>query len=368
MTKNEKLIITLLKKNNALSKREFEAKGRMSWATVVKMVTRLEEAGYIQESGLQERNNVKGKNASLYELASRNPLVVGIDIEEDRSSFILTNLMGDRIREYVFPNTHFNEVEDVAVFIQVHLNKFLGKMKISELYGVGVGIPLFICHSEGNLFLNLQAKLEKKLGILVRVDNVIRAYVMERERILSHKRNILYVTIRTGIGLGLFLDGKIFQGDNLLSGEISHIKIADNEQICSCGKKGCLITMVNEKLLHHQYLEKINPGDDSDCYDALADLFRRCSLGENSAEAIVADAMANLSKALIPILLVLDVSKIIVSGHFNSEGEALLPYLTKELEENLPIRRNLEINYEPIAPESFLNGAALLILSDFLII
>lgn len=206
------------------------------------------------------------------------------------------------------------------------------------------------------------------MGILVRVDNVIRAYVMERERILSHKRNILYVTIRTGIGLGLFLDGKVFQGDNHLSGEISHIKIAENELKCSCGKTGCLITMMNEKLLHHQYLEKVNPGDESECYDALADLFRRCSLGEKPAEGIVADAMANLSKALIPLMLMLDVSKIIVSGHFNSEGKALLPYLMKELEENLSIPRNLEIDYEPIDPESFLNGAALLIISDFIII
>lgn len=368
MTENERLILTLLSKCGALSKRELESKGSMSWATVVKMVTRLEESGFIRESGFREKNNVKGKNGILYELTEDRPLVVGIDVEEQKSSFILTNLKGDRIKEEVYPNPRFDEIEDIVSFIESHIVQFLGDIDLSELYGVGVGVPLFISHSEGNLFVTLEEELGKRLGILVRVDNVIRAYVLERERVLSHKRNILYITIRSGIGLGLFLDGKIYKGDNLLSGEISHMKIADNELVCSCGKTGCLITMVNEKILHKQYLESVNPGDQLDCYEAIEDLFDRCRRGEEPAVKIVKEAVANLSRALVPILLILDVSKLIVSGHFNSEGNVLPPLLQKELDANLPIPRILEIDYEPIASESFLNGAVLLVMSDFLII
>lgn len=367
MTRNEKMILSLLSKHKNLSKRELQAKGKMSWATAVKMVHRLEDSGFIKESGTQERNYVKGKNAQLYELSTHKPIIVGIDIEYGKTSYVLTNLKGERLRERIIPTPQFREIDNLVLFIQNNLQDFLHKTELDTVFGLGIGIPLFICPTDGNIFTILQKRLEELLQIKVIVDNAMRSYVLERKRKHNISENSIHLIIRSGIGAGIYINNGIYRGDNHLSGEISHFKIEDNNVRCRCGLTGCLETVLNENILFKKYLSIINKYT-SDKKEALTDLFKRCSERDSEAYNIVDSAMKQLSKGIIPMLIILDISKVIISGNFGRHGKSLIPLLKREIEKNLPFPRKLHLEYEPISEHSFLYGPAMLISSEFLII
>ncbi|MCP4396437.1 MAG: MarR family transcriptional regulator, partial [bacterium] len=100
MTENEKRILTLLSKQGPLSKRELAGKGRMGWATVVKMVTRLEEAGLLLCAGKTPPAVNSIKSPAVYELTGRTPLAIGIDVAYSATTIILTNLRHTVLKEY----------------------------------------------------------------------------------------------------------------------------------------------------------------------------------------------------------------------------------------------------------------------------
>jgi glucokinase len=84
--------------------------------------------------------------------------------------------------------------------------------------------------------------MEKALELPVRVENDANATALAEWRFGAGKgtRNMIFLTMGTGIGGGLILDGRLYAGTNNLAGEIGHHTILMNGPLCGCGKRGCL--------------------------------------------------------------------------------------------------------------------------------
>ena len=77
------------------------------------------------------------------------------------------------------------------------------------------------------------------------------------------EKDIIFVNVSWGLGIGIIIDGKIYTGKSGFSGEFGHSNVFDNEIICHCGKKGCIETEVSGAALHRILLEHINNGENS---------------------------------------------------------------------------------------------------------
>ena len=82
----------------------------------------------------------------------------------------------------------------------------------------------------------------ERLGINVCIDNDSRAmaygeYIMRSEKC---PKNLIYVNVNWGLGLAIIIDGKLYSGMSGFAGEFGHNYGYDNQQICYCGKKGCI--------------------------------------------------------------------------------------------------------------------------------
>ena len=77
------------------------------------------------------------------------------------------------------------------------------------------------------------------------------------------EKNVLFVNISWGLGMGIIINGKIYTGKSGFSGEIGHVNAFDNEVICHCGKKGCLETEASGSALHRILIERIRNGESS---------------------------------------------------------------------------------------------------------
>jgi glucokinase-like ROK family protein len=106
---------------------------------------------------------------------------------------------------------------------------------------------------------------EKELGIRTYLENDSRAMAygeFHRGSVLNEK-NVLFVNLDYGIGLGIIIDGRIYYGKSGFVGEIGHVPLFINEIICQCGKKGCLETEASGQALIRLFKEKIDQGSTS---------------------------------------------------------------------------------------------------------
>ena len=116
--------------------------------------------------------------------------------------------------------------------------------------GVSCGGPLDtktgVIHSPPNMpewkSVPVRAFFEKALNLPVRVENDANATALAEWQYGAGKgtRNFVFLTMGTGIGGGLILDGRLYRGSNDLAGEIGHQTILMNGPLCGCGKRGCL--------------------------------------------------------------------------------------------------------------------------------
>ena len=108
----------------------------------------------------------------------------------------------------------------------------------------------------------LSQVLEKELGAPVFIENDSRAmaygeYICGEA---NNEKNMLFINLSWGLGMGMVLDGKLSYGKSGFSGEIGHFPMLDNGKICQCGKIGCLETGASGSALHRIFVEKIKEG------------------------------------------------------------------------------------------------------------
>ncbi|HIR67340.1 MAG TPA: ROK family protein [Candidatus Coproplasma avicola] len=127
--------------------------------------------------------------------------------------------------------------------------KLQSKIK-GQLSGVGVGCPGMIESSRGvvkfagNLGLRnfpLGDELAKRLGVPVKVTNDANAAALGEARFGAGKnfKNSILVTLGTGVGGGIIIDGKLYEGGSSAGTEIGHMVIERHGEMCTCGRRGC---------------------------------------------------------------------------------------------------------------------------------
>jgi len=81
--------------------------------------------------------------------------------------------------------------------------------------------------------------------------------------VVENEKNVIFVNVSWGLGIGIIIDGKPYYGKSGFSGEFGHFPIFDNEIICHCGKKGCLETEASGLAIHRMVIERIKQGESS---------------------------------------------------------------------------------------------------------
>lgn len=84
------------------------------------------------------------------------------------------------------------------------------------------------------------------------------------------EKNIIFVNVSWGLGIGIIIDGRIYTGKSGFSGEFGHVSAYENEIICHCGKKGCIETEASGSALHRILLERIRNGENSILSDRIS--------------------------------------------------------------------------------------------------
>ena len=378
MTEREKRIITLLSKYGALSKKELVEREEMSWATAVKIVSRLEKAGILRCAGTDDQPETTGKNPLLYDLSERTPLAIGIDVSYSTTNIILTNLRKDILEKHSCQTPKDPTVAQLRKFLVDTCLQFVKNTLTDQdhLEGVGIGIPLWLVQEENIIFPTFHKTLETQLHTKIQIENNVRSYTMYKKwagKAFSLD-DFIVITIRSGVGAGIFSRGELVRGTHGMAGELSHITVIEDGKPCRCGQQGCLETLINQDVLYQEYLRKVRkePIDTAasvsgtELRQGLAALFSLAKQGHQEASAVVEQAAYHLGKGIAVLLKILDIPNIIIVADFGPDGDALIPYLKKEVRRRLLSGIEFSVTYYPLEQLGFAQGAALLILKDYL--
>ena len=176
-------------------------------------------------------------------------LYMGLDVGGTTVKGIIIDENGKILCENSVPTLYGDELADCIVALADRLVQASGKV-YSSLEGVGVCCPGLIDGATGTVVFagNLEVKnyplksiLEEKLGVKVKIANDANAAALGEAKFGAGKgyKDSVLVTLGTGVGGGIILDGKIFEGNLGAGAEVGHMVIDYGGPKCTCGRRGC---------------------------------------------------------------------------------------------------------------------------------
>jgi len=255
-------------------------------------------------------------------------------------------------------------VKNVTMLLQQHA------MTSRHLKGVGIGVPGLVNFKKGSVYYlpnvprwkdtPLRSILERKLQCRVFVDNDVNLMALAESRLGAAKgfKNVLCVTLGTGVGGGLILDGRLFRGSSFCAGEFGHMPISVGGKRCGCGGKGCLETYVGNKVILNQARRKLRKKGIT--LEALSELARK---GNKAALEVYKDFAEKIGIALSGVTNLLNPEIIVVGGGLSFAGEFIFKTMKQTIQDrSMPVQaKAVSIKHARLGNDAGLIGAALLV-------
>lgn len=250
----------------------------ISPSTISKYVFDMQDEGVIVNIDTVKADR-RGRRPVLYGLKAGSVYFVGVDIKNFSLGIGLMDLSGNLLKlvtdnDFRFVNSYSN-LEDVCTAVDTFLSS-LGDIRREQVAGVCFAIGGRINSRQGTSASTYNLEefrdtplaefLEKRLGCRVMIENDTKVMTYGEYMELRKSediRDMLYVNIGWGLGLGVVIDGKLIRGHTGYAGELGHIPFYDNNVICHCGKKGCIETEVSGNAVYRKLTERIRKGESS---------------------------------------------------------------------------------------------------------
>ena len=182
------------------------------------------------------------------------------------------------------------------------------------------------------------------------------------------EKDIIFVNVSWGLGIGIIIDGKIYKGKSGFSGEFGHISTFDNEIICHCGKKGCLEQYASAtgitRLANMRLAKDEKPSTLRNVAEMSAkEVFDAVKAGDEVAIEIATEFGKYLGHALANLAAACDPAVIVIGGGVSKAGEVLLDYIKGPFKEMAFFAdKDTEFALAELANDAGICGAANLVL------
>lgn len=243
---------------------------------------------------------------------------------------------------------HGNSIlSDVAQEIENKLKK--ESIEKEEVQGIGVGVPgpvnsqgiVQCCVNLGWGVVNVAEELKNLTGFNIKVGNDANVAALGEmwQGGAKGAKNVVMVTLGTGVGGGIIVDGHITAGFHGAGGEIGHITVNREEtQPCNCGQYGCLEQYASATGIVRLAKRKLAQSSEETTIRAITDLtakdiFDAAKAGDSFAESLVDNVCDILGSALSNIACVVNPEIFVIGGGVSKAGEILINGIQKHFQE-----------------------------------
>ena len=309
--------------------------------TITKLVGELIEDGFLEDLGKQGTNG--GRRPSIYGLNPAAGYFVGVDIRRKFIGYAVTDFKGTLL--------FFNEMDDFSVQNSEESFREMCRHIKTQLTGNGIDPEKVLAYGFNltgrvnnetgycfTYFLGedkpIAGVLENEMGRPVFVENDSRAMTYGEYLcgVANNETNMLFINVGWGLGMGMILDGKLSYGKSGFSGEIGHFPLLNNNQICHCGKIGCLETGASGSAIHRIFMERLQAGRSSTLSEAynkgeyihIEDILEAANEEDVLAIEVVEEIGSTLGRAIAGLINIFNPELIVIGGNVAQTKEYLL--------------------------------------------
>lgn len=278
---------------------------------------------------------------------NRDTLILGIDLGGTKILTAVVNTQGEMLsRDHsITPAREGQQAVVRSIFESVGRVLDQAHIATADLVAIGLGAPGLSNPETGILFTSpnlpgwkdvpLRDIIEKELGKKVFLINDANAAAVGELYFGAGRgaRNFIYITVSTGIGGGIIIDGKIYTGSVGMAGELGHMVIDDEGPLCNCGNRGCWETLASGTALAREARHKIKDGVTSSILQlAGGDLekinaeaiHKAARTGDNLATELIAKTAYYLGVGLANLINIFNPEVIVIGGGVSNIGDMLL--------------------------------------------
>lgn len=295
--------------------------------------------------------------------------------------FGLFETEGKLLDKWEIPTRKENHGEQILPDVAASILEKLEERKIrrEDVAGVGMGIPAPV-DSEGVVqqtanvgwgYKEVTRELSELLdGMRVEAGNDANVAAMGEMWLGAGRgeKNLVMITLGTGVGGGVIVDGHMIVGHHGAGGEIGHICVnREEEDACGCGLRGCLeqyasatgIAKLARKALSGDHEETVLHGEPS-----AKDVFDAVKAGDALATRIADEFGRYLGEALASLAVVVDPAVFVIGGGVSKAGSVLIPFVEKAFREKAFFaNKDTKIVLAELGNDAGICGAARLILN-----
>ena len=306
-------------------------------------------------------------------------IYIGVDLGGTAVKVGICNEEGQLLHTYEGPTEVDKGADTIVANIEKYVRRVVEESPFAweQVAGVGAGVAGFTNVREGIIILapNVGLKdfpireiLEKRLGKPIKIDNDANVAALGEAWGGAGKgiENCVCYTLGTGVGGGIIINGKIYQGFSGMACELGHMSVVpDLEAIgCGCGQMGCLETVSSATGIIRMAKDAVARGDRTSLAHVenimAKDVFDAAKAGDEAAIRIVNRAAFYLGKSMAAVAVVLNPELFIVGGGVSKAGDILFnevrsvfAKLTPE-----PVQRGMQIVPATLGNDAGMVGAA----------
>ena len=328
---NRRLILAHLGSQGPLSRAELARSTGLSATTVSSLVNEMLAAGQLRETRTgRPHKGGSGRPPLLVELATPPGGVVGVDIGHGHVRVAAAGPTGEVLAEDVRGldvDAAGTPTLDVAAAM---IREVLGDagLEPAQVHAIGMCVPAPLDRGTGMVStgilpgwhgVNPAAELERRTGAPVIVDNDanLGALAEVRHGAARGHHDVVYVKLASGVGSGLVLGGRVHRGATGMAGELGHVRIGEEGEVCRCGNRGCLETRVSARSL----LRALQPAHDEQL--SIARVLELERGGDAGVRRVLSDAGATIGRALADLSNHLNPSMVVLGGPLGSAESVL---------------------------------------------
>lgn len=229
------------------------------------------------------------------------------------------------------------------------IDYFNSNIKTGKIIGIGVSSPGLVDSNKGIIlsspnmphWMNIPIKdlLSSKLDLPVYIDNDANCtiYAEHNYGIAKGYKNIVMLTLGTGIGGSIIINGQIYRGSTQTGGELGHITISNKGPKCSCGNYGCLeafaavnptLNRAKEKLKREEISSTLNNYKLSEL--TIYDIYLNAEKGDIFSQKLLNESGTYLGIGIASLCNIFNPELVIIGGRFSRATKYLIPAASSE--------------------------------------
>lgn len=285
-----------------------------------------------------------------------NTFAIGVDLGGTNLRIAAVDENG-KIIEKITTGTEVSRGRDTVIFdmctaVQELTTKF--RNSAGHLAGIGIGVPGIIEMNSGMLRQSpnlpgwedypLREEIERRLGTKVVLENDANAAALGEKWLgaASNVDDMCMVTLGTGVGGGLVLQGRIWHGMSGMAGEIGHIQVDPDGPPCGCGSQGCLEQFASATAVKRMAIEAVANGSAPELGRAMHEepefsskvVYQMAVQGDEPAKKIFLTVGKALGIALADLVNIFNLPMFVIGGGVSSAWEAFAPAMMEETRKN----------------------------------